>query len=138
MSDQDSAGKAVAGYKRLLQAICDNRPSGTRGRLATALGTNRSFVSQLASPAYAMPIPAQHLPAIFEVCRFSPSERAAFLDAYDRAHPGRRDGGAETPPSRMVTLRLPDLGDPKRNQAVDELLTEHARHLVRLLSVLDG
>ena len=52
-------GETVADYKRLLQTVCDNRPSGTRGRLAVALGTNRSFVSQLVNPAYAMPIPAQ-------------------------------------------------------------------------------
>ncbi len=138
MSDDNGAGSAVAGYKRLLQTVCDNRPSGTRGRLAAALGTNRSFVSQLANPAYAMPIPAQHLPAIFEVCRFSPSERVAFLDAYDRAHPGRRDSGEGEAPSRTVTLRMPDLGDARRNQAVDDMLAEHARQLVRLMTILDG
>ncbi len=138
MSDDNGAGNAVAGYKRLLQTVCDNRPSGTRGRLAAALGTNRSFVSQLANPTYAMPIPAQHLPVIFEVCRFSPPERAAFLDAYDRAHPGRRDGGGEAAPSRTVTLRMPDLGDARRNQAVDDMLAEHARQLVRLMIILDG
>ena len=71
-------GATIADYKRLLQAVCDNRASGTRGRLAVALGTNRSFVSQLANPVYAMPIPAQHLETIFEVCHFSPAERAAF------------------------------------------------------------
>jgi hypothetical protein len=69
-------GETVADYKRLLQRVCDNRPSGTRGRLAVALGTNRSFVSQLVNPVYAMPIPAQHLETIFEVCHFSwPSAR---------------------------------------------------------------
>ena len=83
----------AADYKRLLQQVCDNRPSGTRGRLALALGTNRSFVSQLVNPVYPMPIPAQHLETIFEVCHFSPAEREAFLAAYDRAHPGRRDTG---------------------------------------------
>ena len=29
-------GETVADYKRLLQTVCDNRPSGTRGRLAVA------------------------------------------------------------------------------------------------------
>ena len=86
-------GDTVADYKRLLQTVCDNRPSGTRGRLAVALGTNRSFVSQLVNPAYAMPIPAQHLETIFEVCHFSPADRAAFLAVYDNAHPGRRETG---------------------------------------------
>lgn len=127
----------VADYKRLLQTVCDNRPSGTRGRLAVALGTNRSFVSQLTNPAYSMPIPAQHLLAILEVCRFSPPERTAFLDAYDRAHPGRRSSG-DGEPHRTVTLRVPDLGDARRNQAVDDMLAEHARQLVRLLASLQG
>ena len=86
-------GETVADYKRLLQIVCDNRPSGTRGRLAVALGTNRSFVSQLVNPAYAMPIPAQHLETIFEICHFSPADRAAFLAVYDNAHPGRRETG---------------------------------------------
>lgn len=130
-------GGAVADYKRLLQAVCDNRPSGTRGRLAAALGTNRSFVSQLANPAYAMPIPAQHLGTIFEVCRFSPPERAAFLDAFDRAHPGRRDGGNGGARTRTVSVVVPDLG-PQRNKAVDDMLAEHARQLVRLVAALDA
>src|ERR1700682_6195338 len=69
----------VAEYKRRLQRVLENRPSGTRQRLATALGTNRSFISQLANPAYAMPIPLQHLDAIFEVCHFSQVNRRDFL-----------------------------------------------------------
>ena len=131
-------GGAVATYKRVLQTVCDNRPSGTRGRLAAALGTNRSFVSQLVNPAYAMPIPAGHLAAIFEVCRFSPSERAAFLDAFDQAHPGRREAGVGGERTRVVSLRVPDLGDPRRNKAVDDMLTEHARQLARLVAALEG
>lgn len=130
-------GGAVAGYKRLLQAVCDNRPSGTRGRLAAALGTNRSFVSQLVNPAYAMPIPAGHLATIFEVCRFSPSERALFLDAFDQAHPGRRAAGGAGAQSRVVSLTVPDLGDPKRNKAVDDMLAEHARQVARLVAALE-
>jgi len=131
MNDAPGTG-AVAAYKRVLQTVCDNRPSGTRGRLAEALGTNRSFVSQLASPAYAMPIPAQHLETIFEVCHFSASERAAFLDAYDRAHPGRRETGDDVPRQRLVTIRVPDLGDAKRNALIEEALNEAARTFVKL------
>lgn len=125
----------VAEYKRLLQNICDNRPSGTRGRLAVALNTNRSFVSQLVSPTYAMPIPPQHLQTIFDVCRCSPAERREFLGFYDRAHPGRRDGDTEDQPSRLVSLRVPDLGDPQHNRAVDMMLSEYTRHLIKILAV---
>jgi hypothetical protein len=129
-------GDTVADYKRLLQTVCDNRPSGTRGRLAVALGTNRSFVSQLVNPAYAMPIPAQHLETIFEVCHFSPADRAAFLAGYDNAHPGRRETGEETAGTRVISLTVPDLGNTRRNQAVDALIAEYGRHVARLAMLL--
>ena len=134
---EDPADGAVAGYKRLLQAIVDNRPSGTRGRLAAALGTNRSFVSQLVNAAYAMPIPVQHLPTIFDVCHVSASDRDLFLAAYDQAHPGRRGGGIAESRTRSIALEVPDLGDKRRNQALDDMLAEYARHLVRFRAVLD-
>ena len=129
-------GETVADYKRLLQAVCDNRPSGTRGRLAVALGTNRSFVSQLVNPAYAMPIPAQHLETIFEVCHFSPADRAAFLAVYDNAHPGRRETGEEVGGTRVVSLIVPDLGNARRNQAIDALIAEYGRQVARLAALL--
>jgi hypothetical protein len=129
-------GETVADYKRLLQTVCDNRPSGTRGRLAVALGTNRSFVSQLVNPAYAMPIPAQHLETIFEVCHFSPADRAAFLATYDNAHPGRRETGEESVGTRVISLTVPDLGNARRNQAVDALIAEYGRHVARLATLL--
>jgi hypothetical protein len=133
----DAAPSAiVADYKRLLQAVCDNRPSGTRGRLAVALGTNRSFVSQLVNPVYAMPIPAQHLETIFEVCHFSSAERAAFLAAYDRAHPGRRETGESAAGTRVISLAVPDLGNSRRNQAVDAMIAEYVRHVVRLAATM--
>ena len=48
-------------YKRILLRVLDLRPSGTRQRLADALGKNRSFVSQITNPAYPVPIPPRHL-----------------------------------------------------------------------------
>jgi hypothetical protein len=129
-------GETVADYKRLLQTVCDNRPSGTRGRLAVALGTNRSFVSQLVNPVYAMPIPAQHLETIFEVCHFSSAERAAFLAAYDQAHPGRRETSESTAGIRVVSLTVPDLGNARRNQAIDALIAEYGRHVARIAALL--
>lgn len=129
-------GETVADYKRLLQTLCDNRPSGTRARLAIALGANRSFVSQLVNPAYAMPIPAQHLNTIFEVCHFSPADRAAFLTVYDSAHPGRRETGEPAAGIRVISLTVPDLGNARRNQAIDALIAEYGRHVARLATVL--
>ena len=134
--NEDAPDATVADYKRLLQLVCDKRPSGTRGRLALALGTNRSFVSQLVNPVYPMPVPAQHLETIFEVCHFSPTERAAFLAAYDQAHPGRRDFGEALAATRAITLTVPDLGTARRNKAFDDMMAEYAHHLVRLVAVL--
>jgi hypothetical protein len=133
----DSAG-GVADYKRLLQAVCDNRPSGTRGRLANALGTNRSFVSQLVNPAYTMPIPTQHLETIFEVCHFSQAERAAFLAAYDSAHPGRREVADPPARTRVIRVTVPELGHARYNQAIEEMVAEFAHQLVRLVGTLSN
>jgi len=79
----------VAEYKTILKRVLDNRPSGTRQRLAKALGKNRSFISQIANPAYPVPIPVLHLETMFELCHFSQDDRRDFLTAYRRAHPRR-------------------------------------------------
>ncbi len=81
-----SPPEQVAAYKRLLAALIERRPSGTRQRLATALAKNRSFVSQITNPAYPTPIPASHLDLIFEVCHFSEKDRKEFIRLYALAH----------------------------------------------------
>jgi hypothetical protein len=70
---------AVTAYKSIFKAVLDNRPSGMRLRLARAMGKNRSFITQISNSAYQIPIPAQHLNTIFEVCHFSPAEMRRFL-----------------------------------------------------------
>src|SRR5260370_37109603 len=84
---RDLKASHVAAYKTVLRKILDQRPSGTRQRLATALGKNRSFVSQISNPTYSVPIPVKHLDLIFETCHFPPPEKNAFLRAYTNAHP---------------------------------------------------
>jgi hypothetical protein len=128
----------VAEYKRILQRVLENRPSGTRQRLATALGTNRSFVSQIANPAYAMPIPMQHLDAIFEVCHFSQAERSDFRDAYARAHPDRQEGGDAALKPRVISVTVADLGDARRNRALDEMVARFARQVSRFAEDFDS
>src|SRR3954470_3165406 len=108
---EDSTSSAgVAEYKAILQRVLEARPSGTRQRIATALAKNRSFVTQITSPAYDTPIPARHVDLIMEICHFSASERDAFLAAYGRAHPRRHPGTSEAPRMRAHTIYLPDLG----------------------------
>ncbi len=127
-----SSDEAVAGYKRILQRVMETRPSGTRQRLAGALGKNRSFISQITNPAYATPIPARHLETIFEICHFSPDDRDAFTEAYSRAHPRRMTERADRR-VRAHTIYLPDLGDEERNHELDRTVGEFVQRLTRLI-----
>lgn len=133
MAAQDDA---VAVYKRFLAGVLERRPSGTRQRLAAALGKNRSFVSQIANPAYITPIPAAHLDGIFDLCHFSAEERRQFIVLYERAHPGRavqmREGSAG------LSIELPDLGDKARNRKLQALVGDFVTQMVKLLSATDS
>lgn len=124
---------AAAEYKRILATVLDRRPSGTRQRLAAALGKNRSFISQISNPAYATPVPASHLEVIFEICHFGSDERRRFLDAYGRAHPRRPSPVMERHVLKAHTVHLPDLGDEGRNARLHALVADFVRRLSRLI-----
>jgi hypothetical protein len=123
---------AVAAYKTILKRIVDNRPSGTRHRLADGLGKNRSFISQITSPSYSVPIPPGHIETIFQVCHFTPGEKEEFLAAYNQAHTRRLGLVSKPAGNRSLTLTLPDLGSARRNRLLDEAIVEMARRLARL------
>jgi hypothetical protein len=131
--DETSEVSAVAEYKRIFKEVLDSRPSGMRLRLAHAMGKNRSFVSQISNPTYPVPIPVQHLNTIFDVCHFPPPTKAAFLQAYARAHPRRLGRLDEMPRERTIMLHVPDLASAKRNGQLDVLMQEFARRLVDIL-----
>jgi hypothetical protein len=137
MSDEaalrEERATQVEAYKTLLRNVLDRRPSGTRQRLAHALGKNRSFVSQISNPAYPAPIPAPHLDMIFEICHFAPNEKKAFLDAFNRAHPHRLKPRRGSHGVRTLKLEVADFGDPAANLEFDELVRETARRLSRLI-----
>jgi len=124
----------VEAYKTILRNVLEQRPSGTRQRLATALGKNRSFVSQMCNPVYPAPIPAPHLEIIFEICHFPPADKRAFLDAFHRAHPHRTRLVREAPSLRSLKLEVYDLGDAKKNRAFDALVRDTTRRLARLVA----
>ena len=134
MATELREGTAVAEYKRILARVLENRPSGTRQRLATALGKNRSFVSQIANPSYQTPIPAQHLDSIFEICLFPTTDRKAFLEAYGRAHPGKLERTKHRKDHRLrpVTVYVPDLENEAKNHALDRLLSDIATRIGKL------
>jgi hypothetical protein len=139
MSDRQIAAEpnAVVEYKAIFKRVLDNRPSGTRQRLARALGKNRSFVSQIANPAYPVPIPVQHLETIFELCHFSQDDRRDFLAAYRQAHPRRLALVHTVHRTRIVSLAVPDFGDAKRNRATDALIADFVRRLRRFIDDIE-
>jgi hypothetical protein len=117
----------IKAYKQRLGEIIDRRPSGTRQRIADALGKHRSFVTQMTSTLYPTPVPEPHLPTIFAVCHFSAEEKRLFLADYRAAHPERAGGINQAKRTRHVTLTVPDLGDERKNRLFDEALAEFAR-----------
>ncbi|CAN7323978.1 hypothetical protein LJR231_001753 [Phyllobacterium sp. LjRoot231] len=127
----------IVAYKTILAQIIDNRPSGTRQRLATALGKHRSFVTQITSPAYSTPLPARHLATIFRVCHFSPVEQGRFVEAYHVAHPGKLPDFGSSEGLRSLSLMVPDLGDEKKNRLVDEAITDFIQKIATLLGNSD-
>ncbi|SDR56289.1 hypothetical protein SAMN05444161_6161 [Rhizobiales bacterium GAS191] len=130
---RDAKAAHVGAYKTILRNILDQRPSGTRQRLATALGKNRSFVSHISNPAYPVPIPAPHIEIIFEICHFSPVEKRSFLDAFMQAHPNRLKQVRSGPSLRTLKLEVFDFGNAEKNREFDELVRETARRLSRLM-----
>ncbi|GLK72065.1 hypothetical protein KHC23_03365 [Ancylobacter dichloromethanicus] len=131
---RETSDEAVIAYKTILAGILDNRPSGTRQRLAAALGKHRSFVTQVTSPGYDTPLPARHLPTILRVCHFSPAEQERFLAAYQAAHPGRLSevGGAST--VRTLALMVPDFGDEKKNRGFDDAVSDFVARMAALVN----
>ena len=128
----NDAEEAMRTYKSILSHVIDQRPSGTRQRLADTLGKHRSFVSQITSPTYSTPIPAKHLPLIFSVCHFGSQERDQFLAAYRRAHPGKVPIGEAGRRVRHLSLTVPDLGDDKQNAALDRAVNEFIHRITSL------
>jgi hypothetical protein len=135
MPDEGPADRAaaIAGYKSLLRSFIERRPSGLRGRLALALGKHKSFVSQIANPAYAVPIPAGDLPIIFEVCHFSPQEREGFLALYRQAHPERgRRLAAPGPRSHELRIAVPEFRSPATAREVEALILDLSARIIRM------
>ena len=125
---------AIIAYKSILAQIIDNRPSGTRQRLATELSKHRSFVTQITSPTYATPLPARHLATIFRVCHVSAAEQERFLEAYQNAHPGKLPELGASEKLRHLSLMVPDFGDARRNRLLEEAIAD----LVQKIAAISG
>jgi len=130
---RDATEEAIIAYKTILAGIIDNRPSGTRQRLAAALGKHRSFVTQITSPAYSTPLPARHLATVIRVCHFSPAEQDRFLEAYQIAHPGKLPDLGNPEGLRHLSLMVPDFGDEKKSRMLDEAIADFVTKLTLLM-----
>jgi hypothetical protein len=128
--------KAVAHYKSILRSTIDRRPSGTRQKIALALGKNKSFVSQITNPAYASPVPAPQLQPIFEICQFSPEERDVYLRAYQAAHPkqGAVAVGGTAGKTHHLRIRVPVLADPKLQKELEATIRQTAARIIALVT----
>jgi hypothetical protein len=129
----ETSEELIQAYKLVLSHVLETRPSGTRQRLADALGKHRSFITQMTSTSYPTPIPQRHLATLFSVCHFSPVERDAFMAAYRAAHRGKLKIGDAERKMRHLSLLVPDLSDDKTNAALDKAISEFVQKLSSLM-----
>lgn len=127
----------VAGYKKVFQRLINMRPSGTRNKIAKAIGKNKSFVSQITNPSYSVPIPAKHLNTIFNICHFSLKERETLLKHYIAAHPNYQyrieSAGTKSATQTKLVLDVPVLDDPMEQQKVESIIRDFTRQLFELM-----
>lgn len=126
----------VQDYKMFLAEVISKRPSGIKRRLAEALNTNPSFISQITSPNYRIPIPLAHLPIIIKVLHLSKKEKNEFLRLYHLAHPmGLSEGylGDETDEDKLV-VHLPRFKDKRTAREVRTLIEQFANRIIALLN----
>jgi hypothetical protein len=134
VTEAEPVADAVSAYKRLLRRMIERRPSGTRRRLAAAMGAHPSFVSQIINPALRVPLPAQHLGAVARVLHLSPEEQAAFLGLYARAHPAQAvalDDLAEAERD-VVRIVLPRGMEAGTRDEVERVIRDFAERVIAL------
>ena len=125
----------VSEYKEMLTLFLERRPSGTRQKLAAAIGTHKSFISQVTNSAYRVPLPAQHIPAVFRVCHLSEAEQERFLNVYRRAHPAQSAALAELASMEKGILKIPippGMDDETRRD-VEQVILDFADRVIGLV-----
>ena len=86
----ESKQELIRAYKTFLKEAVEARPSGLRLRIASQIGKNKSFVSQITSPNYKTPLPEKYVDPILDAIHLTQKERDQFLQIYRRAHPRAR------------------------------------------------
>ena len=126
----------VLGYKTFLAEVIAKRPSGIKRRLAEALNTNPSFISQITSPNYRIPIPYQHLSIIIKLLHLSQEEKEEFLHLYHTAHPIglAEDHREDDEDMDKLIIHLPRFKDEKKAREVKLLIEQFADRVIVLIN----
>lgn len=134
-SDTRSVDEKIAAYKILLREYLDRRPSGIRKKISAAINTHRSFISQVANPNYRVPLPAQYVPVLMDVCHFTTEEQETFLAAYTAAHPGQAlfAKAAVQGEYKTASIDLSGIEDEQTRIAVSRAIREMAENMIRLV-----
>lgn len=134
MSEPQSPSELIAIYKELLRDYLAKRPSGLRKKISDAIGTNRSFVSQITNPKYSVPIPSHYVHKIIAICHLTPTERAEFLAAYVDAHPGQAEllANSAVVDADTITIDLSEVKDVAQRNLIKQTLKYTAESLIAL------
>jgi len=135
----DKKAMLVAKYKDKLKELVDQRPSGLRRHLAIALGKHKSFISQITNPTYRVPIPAQDLQTIFDICYLSTEERQTFLELYNDAHASDIElSGLDKRVTTEIRISLPALDNPVLTKEVDRMIRDFSERLITMARSIDS
>lgn len=132
MNGNQRQAELVAAYKELLRSYLEKRPSGLRKRISDAIGTNRSFVSQITNPKYSVPIPSHYIHTLISVCHLSPMERSEFLTAYLAAHPGQAELLDNSAMVDSITIDLSAVKDEAQRSLIKRTLKGTAESLIAM------
>ena len=138
MNGTQRQAELVAAYKELLRGYLEKRPSGLRKRMSDAIGTNRSFVSQITNPKYSVPIPSHYVHKLIAVCHLSAAERDEFLAAYLAAHPGQAELLDNNAMADEITIDLSAVRDEGQRSLIKQALKAMAESLIALASGKSG
>jgi len=134
-NDANSVDAKIVAYKTLLREYINRRPSGIRKKISAAINTHRSFISQVANPNYRVPLPAQYVPILMDVCHFTIEEQETFLTAYTAAHPGQAlfARAAAKGDYTSLTLNLSEIQDESKRIALSRSIREMTATMIRLV-----
>jgi hypothetical protein len=86
-----------------------------------------------------VPLPAQHIPAMFRVCHLTEAEQRHFLEVYGRAHPAQSAAIDELSSLEKDVLRIPlplSMDDARRRE-VRQLIQDFAERVIALAQPKD-